>query len=1407
MAAADSSHGASASPATPSKESRDNIKVICRFRPLNARERREQGDDRCAVYGEAGTAVSLHTADQASHTFRFDKVFDEASTQEQVYAAAGRPVIAAALEGFNSCLLAYGQTGSGKTFTMTGADATVSSDADGVPLESPGPATPARADSDGEGGGAPPAADMGVIPRVARDLFEYAMDADETVEFSISVSMVEIYMEKIRCLLDPSKANLQVGEDPSKGVYLKEVTEVDVVDEDELLRVLRAGNANRAVAATGMNAGSSRSHSLFMLHLVKRDSARGESRSSRLYLVDLAGSETVNKTGVSGQQLQEAMKINQSLSALGNVIKALTDGKATHVPYRNSKLTRVLQECLGGNARTALVICCSPSIFNQAETLSTLRFGKRAKQIRNRATVNRERSPDQMRRYIAQLEAELAAYRAADGGESVPRLLGDAAAGDAAAGAEAAAGAAAVVAASEGGVAAETASAAGDEDAAAATTADAAATAAALAAAEATARDSAAAVADLKSRNEKLAANVRQLSGLLGEAATELSGMRDRMSAADAALATAKEERSNVAAERDRLLAQLRDADAAAADAKAKAAAAEAAAAEAAAAEAAAPAAADDAATDDAADSAATGAADDDKSSPEQSADEAAAAAAAAAAQQTAVDEAAAAAAAAATAEATAAATAAAEAAAATESSLRRELELLRATFQRTLEDNESLREQLRDAEMSAAQAEAADTAASPQATAGPPSAATASSPSSGDAASEPAASDGGRGRSAATAAASPGGSTDGSAGEHAPSQRWEVVFQRQAFASSSGWKPAQDEDGETAEWASPDGTPLPGGTDDVALPGEEWYWLGQWHVAHDFGQAALRSGSAEPEGGAAGAMPVTDADGWRYGETLDEVALPRSEPPRSVHGFRDRFRRRAWVRCRAALHITSLSDAASQVRSLSAALRTRDAEVAALTDQLEESRTTVHAYEGRLSALLSRMADAVAADDIDLLQSSRPLPSGAGAATALHRGGSGRRVVRGGGGRRRKAEGEGGRTPAITAAVGAVSSPASGGGGGGSGGGGFFGAIFRGLSRRLSPSPYKDGAAPVHTSHSSAGARGSPLRAGGGAVAASLAAAAPAPGAAPGHRPSASVPHGSSLAAAARTGAAPAAGAATPLVFSQLQRACELGDVSLLRRQLGLSPQAAAAASQLAEEAFGEANSESPTALSGETAPGKPLTLQPLPPVPPTAVVVASTGAEGTVSRRGETAAGLSVDATDGHGRHAAHYAAKSCSVVSLEALRQAGANVVGASDADGRQAIHVAARAGAMGAVVWLLRAGASPSALSKHCLTPLHEAVLGRAAGVARLLVRAGADASLRDSNGFTAADLCRRRARPGDAAWEATMRAVDSAAAPEHGTEAAAAAGDDRAPASAAGGAPAAEGRERKSSEVRFPGRTA
>lgn len=226
--------------------------------------------------------------------------------------------------------------------------------------------------------------------------------------------------------------NLPIQDDRTKGVHVKGLSEYYMSSPEEVYEMIRQGTAARAVSATKMNTESSRSHSIFMVTVQQRHTETGASKSGTLYLVDLAGSEKVGKTGASGQTLEEAKKINKSLSTLGMVINALTDGKSTHVPYRDSKLTRILQESLGGNSRTTLIVNCSPAAYNAEETLSTLRFGMRAKSIKNNARINVELSPAELReqlkkatvqsqglrRHTDRLEQEVAEWRA---GRAVPQ--------------------------------------------------------------------------------------------------------------------------------------------------------------------------------------------------------------------------------------------------------------------------------------------------------------------------------------------------------------------------------------------------------------------------------------------------------------------------------------------------------------------------------------------------------------------------------------------------------------------------------------------------------------------------------------------------------------------------------------------------------------------------------------------------------------------------------------------------------------------------------------------------------------------------------------------------------------------------------------------------------------------------
>lgn len=348
--------------------------VVCRFRPLNEKEQ-QMSKNMCAEFSEDHKSVKVNSQYENGEdlNFTFDYIFDPYGGQKEVYEITARPIIDAVFQGFNGTVLTYGQTSSGKTYTMTGYDA----------------------------------ADPGIIPRLIGDLFQFISGCDQTLEFTVKVSFCEIYLEKIKDLMDPTKNNLRIQEDKVRGVHMPELTETYVLNQSEVLEIMKIGTSNREVSFTQMNATSSRSHSIFIINVSQNNTKTYCAKTAKLYLVDLAGSEKVGKTGAAGKRLEEAKNINKSLTTLGQVITALTDSKSSHIPYRDSKLTRVLQDSLGGNAKTTLILTCSPSPWNEAETISTLRFGIRAKAIKNKPKINKEYTVSELKLMLLAAKEEI----------------------------------------------------------------------------------------------------------------------------------------------------------------------------------------------------------------------------------------------------------------------------------------------------------------------------------------------------------------------------------------------------------------------------------------------------------------------------------------------------------------------------------------------------------------------------------------------------------------------------------------------------------------------------------------------------------------------------------------------------------------------------------------------------------------------------------------------------------------------------------------------------------------------------------------------------------------------------------------------------------------------------------------
>ena len=383
-----------------SEKNNETVKVVVRIRPLSSQETRDGNSVAASADPDRGL-ISLKNprADdrEPPKNFSFDAVFAADVKQKHIYDVCAASVVESVLQGYNGTIFAYGQTGAGKTFTMEGK-------ADVPELR-------------------------GIIPNSFQHIFDFVGAASQQ-QFLVRASYLEIYNEEIRDLLskDP-KNHLDLKENVDSGVYVKDLTSFVVKNATEIDHVMQAGKKNRSVGATLMNQTSSRSHSIFtiVVECAESDDRGDHIRVGKLNLVDLAGSERQSKTGATGDRLKEATKINMSLSALGNVISALVDGKSTHIPYRDSKLTRLLQNSLGGNAKTVMCANCGPADYNYDETLSTLRYANRAKNIKNKPKINEDPKDAMLREYqeeIKRLKDQLANAGGGtyinDRGEEVP---------------------------------------------------------------------------------------------------------------------------------------------------------------------------------------------------------------------------------------------------------------------------------------------------------------------------------------------------------------------------------------------------------------------------------------------------------------------------------------------------------------------------------------------------------------------------------------------------------------------------------------------------------------------------------------------------------------------------------------------------------------------------------------------------------------------------------------------------------------------------------------------------------------------------------------------------------------------------------------------------------------------------
>ncbi|XP_044761905.1 kinesin-like protein Klp68D [Coccinella septempunctata] len=341
--------------------SNEAVQVVVRCRPMSQKEDQAECLAIIKTYPSRGVIEvqnpKARSENERTKLFTFDAVYDWHSTQQSLYDETVRPLVSSVLEGYNGCVFAYGQTGTGKTYTMEGT----------------------KEVEDGQG----------VIPRAFEQIWAH-INRTTGVEFLVTVRYLEIYMEEIRDLLKTKHSKpLELREDNGQGVYVTHLHSQTCKSEADMFKAMRIGNLNRTTGATNMNEHSSRSHAIFQIVIEMAEEHSKSVKVGKLNLIDLAGSERQAKTGATGDRLREATKINKALSSLGNVIYALAENSA-HIPYRDSKLTRLLQDSLGGNSKTIMIANIGPANTNYEETIVTLRYAYRAKSIKNQPIKNED---------------------------------------------------------------------------------------------------------------------------------------------------------------------------------------------------------------------------------------------------------------------------------------------------------------------------------------------------------------------------------------------------------------------------------------------------------------------------------------------------------------------------------------------------------------------------------------------------------------------------------------------------------------------------------------------------------------------------------------------------------------------------------------------------------------------------------------------------------------------------------------------------------------------------------------------------------------------------------------------------------------------------------------------------------